>query len=96
MARKKIYVELAIIMNELHEHWVDPVIEYVDVVKNNPCDITRRNYIKSKQDGVIAIKWCRKNFGERGDGWDFFAAGRTVTFVIWSSKLVTMWELWQQ
>ena len=40
------------------------------------------------------IKWCRRNFGERGDGWDFTAGTRHVQITMWSSRLITMYELW--
>ena len=49
------------------------------VVKGNPTE---------------TIKWCRRNFGERGDGWDFTAGTRHVQITMWSSKLITMYELW--
>mgnify|MGYP003350353866 CR=1 FL=1 len=42
------------------------------------------------------IKWCRRNFGDRGDGWDFTGGGKIVDVLIWSSKLITMWEIWQE
>ena len=48
-----------------------------------------------KDDTKEVIKWCRRNFGERGDGWDFTAGRKHVQVTIWSSKLITMWEMWQ-
>ncbi len=72
-----------------------PVIEYVDEVRNNPRDHTGVTFIV-KNDPIQTIKWCRRNFGSRGDGWDFMAGTRTVQITIWSRRLITMWELWQE
>lgn len=70
-----------------------PVIEYADLIRKNPRD---HNGITTvvKGDPTETIKWCRKNFGERGDGWDFTAGTRHVQLTMWSSKLITMYELW--
>jgi hypothetical protein len=68
--------------------------EYVDVVRKNPRDMSKKRYISTK-DQYNTIKWCRRNFGDRGDGWDFYRNGKEITVEIWSSRLVTMWEMWQ-
>lgn len=44
-------------------------------------------------DEVTLVKWCRRNFGERGVGWDFTFVGKRVTIDIWYSKFQTMWEI---
>jgi hypothetical protein len=72
-----------------------PFIECVDVVKNNATDIGKITF-KVKGDPITVIKWCRRNFGDRGDGWDFSGTGKKVEVTIWSSKLQVMWELWQE
>ena len=72
-----------------------PVIEYVEEVRNNPRDHTGVTFI-AKGDPTQIIKWCRRNFGSRGDGWDFMGGTRHVQVTIWSSRLITMWELWQE
>lgn len=77
------------IFNEFH-----PVIEYADPVYNNPRDAVKVIY-RCKGDPVAIIKWCRRNFGNRGDGWDYSGAGKSLDITIWSSKLITMYELWQ-
>ena len=71
-----------------------PVIEYVDAVRNNPSDSNKVTF-KVKGDAMTVIKWCRRNFGDRGDGWDFTGGTKNIEVTIWSSKLKVMWELWQ-
>ena len=66
---------------------------YVDYVPVNPHDHTRKSFdVKGNPKEVI--QWCRRNFGNRGDGWDFMG-GKKVQVIIWSSRLITMWKLWQ-
>jgi hypothetical protein len=72
-----------------------PRIEVVDAVKNNIYDHSKVSFM-AKGDSRTIIKWCRRNFGERGDGWDFTAGTRGVEVTIWSSKLLMMWKLWQE
>lgn len=71
-----------------------PIIEYVDVIRNNPSDSSKVHFTV-KGDPTEVIKWCRRNFGERGDGWDF-SGGTKVEVTIWSDKLKFMWEMWQE
>jgi hypothetical protein len=69
-------------------------IDFVDYVNKNPCD-TRKVYFDVKnKNGKEVIQWCRRNFGNRGDGWDF-SGGKHIVVSIWNSKLITMWEMWQ-
>lgn len=79
--------------NSIYE--LNPVIEYVDEVRNNPRDHTGVTFV-AKGDAKEIIKWCRRNFGNRGDGWDFSGGIKHVQITIWSSRLITMWELWQE
>ena len=72
-----------------------PVIEYVDVVRNNPSDSNKVTF-KVKGDAMNVIKWCRRNFGNRGDGWDFHGTTRGYTIEIWSSRLITMYRMWKE
>lgn len=72
---------------------ISPVIEYVDKIRKNPRDINGVTFVV-KGDPTETIKWCRRNFGERGDGWDFTAGTKHVQLTMWSSKLITMYELW--
>lgn len=70
--------------------------ELVEEVKLNVRDILPRQY-NIKGDPLPVIKWCRANFGNRGDGWDFHNMGKGKYIVeIWSSRLVTIWLLWQK
>ena len=48
-----------------------------------------------KEDPSNLIKWCRRNFGERGVGWDFTFVAEFVTIEIWDDKYKTMYELWK-
>lgn len=72
-----------------------PIIEYVDVVRKNPKD-TGKVTFTVKRDPTTVLKWCRRNFGDRGDGWDFSGGTKNIEVTIWSSKLQVMWELWQE
>lgn len=84
-------------MAKIHDYGIGdlhPVIEYVDPVYKNPCDANKVTF-KYKGNPTTVIKWCRRNFGERGDGWNFSGGFGQVEITIWSSKLITMYELWQ-
>lgn len=73
-----------------------PIIEYIDPVRKNGDYASKKQYVVGNKDSLTHIKWCRKNFGERGDGWDFAGSGKSLTIFIWSSKLQFMYEMWQQ
>jgi len=47
------------------------------------------------QDPSTIVKWCRRNFGDRGNGWDFMLTGGNITIEIWDSKLKFMYEMWK-
>jgi len=47
-----------------------------------------------KEDPSKIVKWLRKNFGERGYGWDFYLNQQSVIIEIWDTKFVTMYEMW--
>ena len=51
---------------------------------------------KKKEDPTVIVKWCRRNFGERGVGWDFLFSSGNVTIVLWNDKFKTMYELWKR
>ena len=57
----------------------------------------KRKYIYDcrlkNQDPSVIVKWCRRNFGERGSGWDFFLLSGSVTIEIWNEKYMTMYEM---
>ena len=73
---------------------LSPVIDFVDVVRKNSSDAKKVTF-KIKGEPKEVIKWCRRNFGDRGDGWDFSGGTKSLEVTIWSKKLITMWELWQ-
>ena len=79
-------------MSEFYE-LIQPNIEYFDVIRNNPKDTDKVTFVV-RGNPTETIKWCRRNFGERGDGWDFTAGTQSVQVTMWSSKLITMYELW--
>jgi hypothetical protein len=41
------------------------------------------------------IKWCRRNMGDRGTGWDFTWVSQLLIIEIWDDKLKFMYEMWQ-
>jgi len=45
---------------------------------------------------IDIIKWCRRNFGARGFGWDFTTSGKNVIITINDEKFKTMYELWHR
>ena len=47
-----------------------------------------------KEDPSIIVKWMRRNFGERHQGWDFSLVGGCVTIELWDDRLITMYEMW--
>ena len=71
-----------------------PVVEYVDPINDNPRDASKVTY-KFEGDTTNLIKWCRRNFGSRGDGWDYTGNFRKVEITVWNTKLITMYELWK-
>lgn len=48
-----------------------------------------------KEDPSVFIKWCRRNFGERGVGWDFTYVSEVATIEIWDDKYKVMYEMWK-
>ena len=47
-----------------------------------------------KQDPSVIVKWCRRNFGERGNGWDFYLNRGRVIIEIRDDKYKVMYEMW--
>jgi len=76
-------------------HGLTPVIDYVDPIRKNHCD-HKKLIFKVKGNPIEVISWCRRNFGDRGDGWDFSGSTKSLEVIIWSSRLITMWEMWQE
>ena len=66
---------------------------------NNYTTGNRKFYIRDcryhKEDPSIIVKWMRRNFGERHQGWDFSLVGGCVTIELWDNRLITMYEMWQ-
>jgi len=55
-------------------------------------------FTKDTTTPVELIKWMRRNFGERGNGWDWHGSGArrngTITILIWNEKMQVMYEMW--
>lgn len=51
--------------------------------------------IYRKEDPSVIIKWCRKNFGQRGEGWDFILNNGRIIIEIWNPKYITMYEMFK-
>jgi len=49
----------------------------------------RKDYLNSH------IKWCRRNMGQRGSGWDFMWISDLLMIEIWDDKLKFMYEMWK-
>jgi hypothetical protein len=49
---------------------------------------------KKKEDPSVIVKWCRRNFGERGMGWDFLLTSGNVTIILWDDKFKVIYEMW--
>ena len=47
-----------------------------------------------KEDPSVIVKWCRRNFGQRGSGWDFYLNQGRVIIEISDSKYKVMYEMW--
>lgn len=48
-----------------------------------------------KIDEVEHIKWCRRNLGDRHDGWDFWLAGGMLYIEVWGEKAKFTYEMWK-
>jgi len=78
-------------------HMVD--YETIEVIDMHRTYGTKKVYMydcrAKSEDPSIIVKWCRRNFGHRGDGWDFtFHSGR-VTIEITKDEFKTMYEMWK-
>ena len=48
------------------------------------------------EDASDLIRWMRRNFGERGVGWDFGYASKKVYLEIWDPRFEVMWKIWKE
>lgn len=52
-----------------------------------------------KAEPMPIVRWMRRNFGERGHGWDFSysqSQGSRILIEIWEPKYQTMYEMWYE
>lgn len=73
-----------------------PDVEYVDIgpIRYNRTTQYVYDCVSKKEDPSIIVKWCRRNFGQRGSGWDFLLTSGRVTILLWDDKYITMYEMW--
>jgi hypothetical protein len=45
------------------------------------------------QEVADHVRWCRREFGARGNGWDFSGRARRVTILITEDKYATFYSL---
>ena len=57
--------------------------------------IYRIDYRHRKDYPNDHIKWCRRNMGDRGTGWDFTWVSQLLIIEIWDDKLKFMYEMWK-
>ena len=57
--------------------------------------IHRIDYRHRKDYPNDHIKWCRRNMGDRGTGWDFTWVSELLIIEIWDDKLKFMYEMWK-
>lgn len=69
-------------------------IDMITPVRNNVSDSKEVTFVVRGNSAEI-VRWCRRNFGDRGDGWEFTGTNKYLEVRLWSSKLIMMWELWQ-
>lgn len=69
-------------------------VDMIEPIRNNNSDHKEVSFAVYGNSAEI-VRWCRRNFGERGDGWDFNGTNKYLEVRLWSSKLIMMWELWQ-
>lgn len=70
---------------------------FCDTEVKNPRDTDIKYFhlrYENDENIIETIKWCRKNFGNAGDGWDFTGTMHRSTVYIWNSRLLTMWHLY--
>ena len=59
-------------------------------------DRSRYTYdcVYRKEDPSVIVKWCGRNFGQRGSGWDFYLNQGRVIIEIRDDKYKVMYEMW--
>ena len=66
-----------------------------DVTTSGDKTIYRIDYRHRKDYPNDHIKWCRRNMGHRGTGWDFMLVGGVLVIEVWDNKLTFMYEMWK-
>ena len=56
---------------------------------------THRFEPKNEIDKLDHIKWCRRNLGDRHDGWDFWLANGMLYIEVWGDKAKFTYEMWK-
>jgi hypothetical protein len=79
---------------------LNQVVEYETIEIVGPRSYgTKKTYVydcrAKNEDPNAIVKWCRRNFGYRGDGWDFHLISGRVTIEITKDEFKTMYEMWK-
>ena len=53
-------------------------------------------YKQRNENPAEIVNWCRRNFGERHVGWDFYFSRGNVIIEVWDSRFKTMYEMWKK
>ena len=51
-------------------------------------------YEAKRENPREIVSWLRRNFGQRGTGWDFQLSSGYVIIQVWDDKLQVIYELW--
>lgn len=90
--------------DDIYTHEV--LTDCISVTRKNPTDISPQEFFIPLDEIEDYIRWCRKEFGDRGDGWDFGLGRRGLYWSgpgprrahghieIFNAKLLMMWKLW--
>ena len=90
---------MAIVNTHAHGYFRAVEYETIEVVDMPRTYGAKKVYMydcrTKSEDPSIIVKWCRRNFGQRGDGWDFTFHSGYVTIEITKDEFKTMYEMWK-
>jgi hypothetical protein len=70
-------------------------IDRSEVTTRGDKTIYKIDYRNRKDYPGDHIKWCRRNMGDRGTGWDFMWVSELLVIEVWDDKLKFMYEMWK-
>jgi hypothetical protein len=71
------------------------IIDRSEVTTRGDKTIYKIDYRNRKDYPGDHIKWCRRNMGDRGTGWDFMWISELLVIEVWDDKLKFMYEMWK-